>query len=111
MSLTFDEFRKMCENHGLYPLTLDEKIWGLYFGNPFSFVRWSNNIIIIPERIFDYLKLENGELKYIGIFSIVPQKIKKDKDELEKYLKNVEILNKHLMIKEKLGELEKDFND
>lgn len=111
MSLTFDEFRKMCKDHGLYPTTINEKFWGLDFGIPFSFVRWSNNIIIIPEGTFDYLKLVNGELKYVGVFSFVPKKIKKDKDEFEKYLKNVEVFHKHLRIEEKLNALEKDFND
>lgn len=109
MSLSFNEFRKICDNHGLYPHTQDEKYWGLDFGNPFSFVRWSNNIIVIPERIFDWIKLVNGELKYVGVFCIVPKKIKKDKDELEKYLNKLDLWRKKINIEQKIEEIEKDF--
>ena len=111
MSLSFNEFRKICDNHGLYPLTMDEKFWGLgsNLGNCFSFVRWSNNIIVIPERIFDWIKLENGEIKYTGIFNIVPKIIKKDKEEFEKYLNKLDLWRKKINIEQKIEEIEKDF--
>ena len=105
--MTHKEFQDLCKKYGLQQTS----VFGLDFGYlDTTFVSWGNNIRVIPEYAWKYIKIIKGKLVYDYVYQYCPEYIsKKVPKKFEEYLIKLSAWYKTVAVEYKLKKIDEDF--